>query len=180
MVALPSLSCMLSPWCQKCTLCSPWIWVGPILERRDCENACPEGCCAGNGIFFSKCIFKAWARPGQPDQMIYWQVNISTASTAEQRILRVLNISYPLDELGFAWIVPKGSTQTTLCWVLSSALRSALWEFHLSASQLHLPRQDIDFSFPLYLSYLLRLLWTCTALHMNTSKCCSKFQPQKN
>lgn len=72
------------------------------VGRMQCEHACPEGCCAGNGMFFSTCIFKAWARPGQPGQTIYWQANISTASTAEQRILRLLNISYPLDELGFA------------------------------------------------------------------------------
>lgn len=52
---------------------------------------------------------------GQPVQTIYWQVNISTASTAEWRILRLLNILYSLDELDFAWIIPKGSTSTSLC-----------------------------------------------------------------
>lgn len=91
------------------------LWGWSSFKEETPWVARPGGCCAGNGIFFSMCNFKAQARPGQPDQTIYWQVKVSTASTAEQRILRVLNISYPLDQLGFAWIVPKGSTQTTLC-----------------------------------------------------------------
>lgn len=81
-VALPSLSLDGK---LHCALLG--FGVGPVLKRRHCDCACTEGCCAGNGIAFSKCVFKAWARPGQPGQTIYWQVNISTASTAEQRIL---------------------------------------------------------------------------------------------
>lgn len=66
---------------------------------------------------------------GQPVQTIYWWVNISTASTTEWRILRLLNISYSLNELDFPWIIPKGSTRLSLCQVLISALRSTLWDF---------------------------------------------------
>jgi len=51
---------------------------------------------------------------GQPVLTIYWQVNISQASTAEWRILALLNILYTLDEVAFAWIRPKGSTKNCL------------------------------------------------------------------
>lgn len=52
---------------------------------------------------------------GQPVQKIYWWVNISTAGTGEWKIFRLLNILYSLDELDFAWIIPKGSTINSLC-----------------------------------------------------------------